>query len=434
MTNRWMIGLLVLLVVISGGAGYYSFTLNRQVDRLSERITVFEDEQKSRVEAVSSELGTLRTGTEREINSLDSQVAGARSDIKTLTTDLAAAADRIAGAEDIIGGVSSQVATLDERVAGAEASVSGLSASVIDAGALYEKAVRATVAISNGKLTAGSGFIYDTEGRVVTAYHVVSGLSPIYIIMYDGRVSRADIAGYSEVSDIAVLKLETNPAIEPLPLGDSGKIRVGEPVIAIGSPLADNDQPLGLMDTLTSGIISRVNCAEIYGTGYNVPNLLQLDAAINFGNSGGPLFDTAGRVIGVVVARVDPVKGDGIYWAVASNKVKRVVEAIITRGSFTYPWIGVGLTDLTPQYVTDKSLATSNGALVTSVYSGSPAQTAGLLAGDVIVSIDGVAAKNIADLTSYLGEFKSPGDKAVIEVIRGTGRLQITVTIGTRPQ
>jgi S1-C subfamily serine protease len=216
-------------------------------------------------------------------------------------------------------------------------------------------------------------------------------------------------------------------------MADSSLIRVGEPVIAIGSPLADIDRPFGFKDTLTSGTISQVNRYTNLEGRY-IANLLQFDAAVNFGNSGGPLIDAKGRVIGINEARIDPTLGDGIYWAIASNKVKRVAAAIITSGSFAYPWIGVGLSDLTPQYVTEKSLATSNGALVGMVVSGSPAQDAGIQTGDIIVSIDSVAARNISDLTSYLGEFKSPGDKAVIEVIRGTGRLTLTVIVGTRPE
>jgi S1-C subfamily serine protease len=432
MSKRLLISILALLVVLAGGFGYYSFTLNRQVDRLSESVTAYQAEQTARIEAVSSEVGSLRAQTQNSVDSLNSQVSGARSDIASLNTGLSAAADRITGAEEKIGGVSAQVATLDERVAGTESSLTGLSKSVIDAGAVYQRAVRATVRITNGQSTAGSGFIYDAEGRVVTAYHVVNGLSPIYIMMYDGRVSRATVTGYCPFSDVAVLQLENNPSIEPLPLGDSSLINIGEPVIAIGSP-GDSDEPLGLRDTLTSGVISQVN-RFVNIEGNYIANLLQFDTAVNFGNSGCPLIDAKGQVVGVVNARIDPTLGDGIYWAIDSNKVKHVVEAIISQGSFAYPWIGVGVTDLTPQYATEKSLATTDGALVGSVFSSGPAQTAGILVGDIIISIDDLAARNIADLTSYLGEYKSPGDTAVIEVVRGADHLKISVIVGTRPE
>jgi S1-C subfamily serine protease len=189
-----------------------------------------------------------------------------------------------------------------------------------------------------------------------------------------------------------------------------------------------------MQNTLTSGIISQVNRYENIGGNY-IANLLQFDAAVNPGNSGGPLLNSNGQVIGIVVARIDVNEGSGIYLGIASNKVKRVADAIIAKGSFDYPLIGTNnIADLTPQEVKDKSLDTANGVLVSSVTSGGPAQTAGILTGDIIISMDGVPMRNTADLTSYLGEFKSPGDTTVIEVIRGTARLKVSVIVGKLTQ
>jgi S1-C subfamily serine protease len=435
MNNKLTAVILVLLVIIIGGSGYYSFTLHQQIDDLSQHIAVFEGEQQAqqaRVDTLGNDLNSLRTETNSGISSLDTQISAARADISTAQAGLAAATDRIAGAEEQINGVSSQVTTLDERIAGTEASITGLSQSVIAAGSVYDKAVKAVVRISDGAFVEGSGFIYDTQGRVLTAYHVVSDLSPIFVIMYDGRVSRASIVGYSQPSDIAVLKLDDNPDIEPLPLGDSSRVKVGEPVIAIGAPLADVNAPLGMRDTLTSGIISQVNRYENIEGNY-VANLLQFDAAINSGNSGCALINSSGEVIGIVNARIDPTIGDGIYWAISSNKAKRVAEAVIATGSFPYPLIGVGISDLTPDYVVNHNLATSNGALVGSVTGGSGAQAAGIKLGDIIVSINGVPARNISDLTCYLGEHSSPGDVVVLGIIRGGSTLTISVTVGKRP-
>jgi S1-C subfamily serine protease len=423
-TNRLITGVLVLLVIFIGAVGYYSFALNRQVDRLSERLASFEGEQTARVQAISDNISALQTKTESDLGALQGQAASARSDISTLKNDVASAGDKI-------GAVSSQVTALAKRVAGAEASVAGISNSIIDTTGVYQKAVRATVRITNGQATNGSGFIYDASGHVVTAYHVVSSLSPIYIMMYDGRISRASIQGYCPFSDVAVLKLDVNPSIDSLPLGDSGKIQVGQPVMAIGSPNF-SDESLGLRDTLTSGIVSQVNRYVTVEIG-TFANIIQIDTPINFGNSGGPLIDSQGKVVGVVDSRIDPKIGDGISYAISSNKVKRVVEAIISKGSFAYPWMGVNISDLTPEQVTQKSLATSNGALVVTVVSGGPSAAAGVQTGDVITSIDGVAARDIADFLSYLGEFKSPGDTAVLELIRGTSKLKVSVTVGLRP-
>jgi len=423
MANKVIIGILVLLVVLTGCIGYYSYTLNQQIDDLGERLTGFQTEQTARIDAMSDELG----GLWQEASSLGGQIEGVQSEVDTLDSELGATEDRISGVEDEVAGVSTQVGTLDERISSAEADI---SRSVIDASELYERVVRATVRITNGQSTAGSGFIYDNDGHVITAYHVVNGLSPIFVMLYDGRVSRATVDGYCEFSDVALLTLSINPDIEPLPLGDSSLIQIGEPVIAIGSP-GDGDDPLGLRDTLTSGIISQFN-RFVNIEGSYISNLIQFDAAVNFGNSGGPLINSKGEVIGLVDARIDPLIGEGIYWAVSSNKVKRVVEALLEHSYFAYPWVGVAITDLTPQMVRDWSLETANGVLVTAIFPDSPAAAAGIQDDDIIVAINGVPVRDTGDLTSYLGEYASPGDETVIEVIRDNTRLEISVELGTR--
>jgi S1-C subfamily serine protease len=425
MANKVIIGILVLLVVLTGGIGYYSYTLNQQIEDLGERLTSFQAEQVSQINAMSEELGDLQ----QEASYLGNRIEAVRSEVDILGNELETASGRISGVEEEIAGVSTQVGNLDERIGSAETDI---SRSLIDANEVYESVSRATVRITNGQNTLGSGFIYDTEGHVVTANHVIEGLTEIFVMLYDGRVSKAVTIGSCQTSDVAVLKLEDSPSIEPLTIGDSSLVRIGEPVIAIGSP-GDGDDPLGLRDTLTSGIISQVNRFVHVEDSY-VSNMLQFDAAVNFGNSGCPLVNASSEVIGLVTARIDPTIGDGIYWAVASNKVKRVADAIIESGSFGYPWIGVGLTDLTPQVVQGRSLETANGVLVTAVYPGSPAAAAGIQADDIIVVFDGVSVRDTGELTSYLGERKSPGDKVVFEVLRGADRLEIPMEIGEREE
>jgi len=413
MAQKVIMGILVVLLVLMGGMGYYFYTLDQHIDQLGERLTAFEAEQASRIDAISGELGNLRTETQNTLSSLEAGLAAAKA--------------RIDSQESEISGVSSSVESLNERVTSAESDISG---SVINAGNIYEKVSRATVRITDGQDVVGSGFFFDNEGHVVTAQHVISALTQIYVITDDGRVSKATTIGSCQYSDVAVLKLENSPSIESPPLADSSKVRIGEPVIAIGSPF-------NLRDTLTGGIISQVNQYANYGTdteNRRVANLLQFDAAVNPGNSGGPLVNSSGEVVGIVVARINANEGDGIYWAIASNKVKRVAEAIITSGSFAYPWVGVGIIDLTPQTVQEKSLETINGALVADVFSDGPANAAGIQSGDIIVAIDGVSVRDIADLTSYLGEYKSPGDTTELSILRGTTKIEISVTVGTRTQ
>ena len=425
MVNKVIIGILVLLVILMGGIGYYSSTLNQQIDALGEQLTTFETEQAARIDAVSDELTTLRRETLSSVNTLEDKLGETLHEIGVLEEEIGVTQTRIASLEGDIEGVTSQVDILEDRLAGA---VAEFSRSVIDASEVYQKVSQVAVRINDGQNTVGSGLILDAEAHVVTAYHVVQNLSQIYVILPDGRSSKATNIGYCQVSDIAVLKLEDDPAIEPLPLADSSQMRIGEPVVAIGSPL-------DLRDTLTAGIISQVNrFAEIqYDTQSRwVANLIQFDAAVNFGNSGGPLANSDGEIVGIVIARVNPNEGDGIYYAVSANKVKRVVKALIAQGSYDYPWIGVGIANLTPQIVQDMALETTNGVLVGNVFSDSPAEAAGIKVDDIIVAIDGIPVHGAADLTSYLGENKSPQELATLTIIRDGGRLELSVRLAKR--
>ncbi len=414
MANKVIISILVLLAILMGGVGYYSYTLSQQIDDLGEQLAAFEMEQTARVDTVNDELITLRTETLTSLGALEDSIKETGGEIDALEGEIGIAKNRMASLEDEIGGVASQVDTLEDKITGA---IAEFSSSVMDASEVYQEILQATVRISDGQSVAGSGFILDTESHVVTNYHVVDGLSQIYVLLHDGRISRATNIGYCQFSDIAVLKLEDNPAIEPPPLADSSQVRIGEPVVAIGSPF-------DLRDTLTAGIISQVNrLAEL-------ANLLQFDAAVNPGNSGCPLANANGEVIGMCVSRINAVEGDGISYAISANKVKRVTTALIAQGYFDYPWIGVGITDLTPQIVQDRDLETANGVLVMEVFSDSPAAAAGIEVDDIIVSIDGAPARDGDDLTSYLGEFTSPGDIAVIGIIRGTTEMELSVDVG----
>ena len=370
-------------------------------------------------------MAAFRSQTETGLSDLGNKLTDASRDITVVKSDLSAAATRLSDAEQAIGGVSSNLTALDKRVAGAESGISGLSSSLIDTVSIYRQAVKATVRITDGQ-SLGSGFIYDVNRHIITAYHVVNGLSPIYVMMYDGRVSQANVIGFCPYSDIAVLKVDTIPSAGPLPMADSSQIHIGESVIAIGSPFSLDNR-----DSATLGVISQLNRFVDVENVYKA-NFIQFDAAVNPGNSGGPLLNSDGKVIGIVDARIAATEGDGISWAISSNKAKRVADSIIATGSFAYPWIGTGISDITPQNVKDKGLDTANGVIVGSVTDGGPASAAGIQTGDIIISMDDIPMRNIADLTSYLGEFKSPGDTAVLEVIRGSSKLKLTVTVGTR--
>lgn len=418
MMNKIMATILALLVLLTAGLGYYTYTLNRQFDDLNGQLTAFETEQAASAAAVNEGLSDLRQETTAGLADLGEQLTETQAEFDSLDTAVTLAQAQLAD-------LSTQVAATEGRL---DDAVAGLSGSILDASAVYEKVSRVTVRITDGENTIGSGVIWDTAGHVVTAHHVIEDLFPIYVVTADGQVSQATVIGSCPYSDVGVVRMFVNPGIAPLPVADSAAVKIGEPVVAVGNPL-------DLPDTITAGIVSQVDRFEEidYTTKTrSIPNLIQFDAPVNPGNSGCPLANAAGEFLGIVIARLSPTEGDGIYYAVAANKVKRVAEAIIATGSFDYPWLGVSVSDLTPNDVELRGLDSANGVLVASVVPGDPAQAAGVRAGDIIVSLDDTPIRDTAGLTSYLGEFKSPGDTCRIGIIRGSLSLTLEAVLAVR--
>lgn len=424
MANKVIIGILVILVVLYSGLGYYSYTLTQQVAWLQGHLNSIRTEQNTRTDNLSTELAIFREDVIAGIGQLKSSIEESQAQISILGNET----DENLAKLESLEVRDSEILTGMEALEGEISGIAQSSSPVLDAAQVYETASQATVGISNGEDVIGSGFIYDNEVHVVTAYHVVESLSPIYVILPDGRVSKATTIGSSLYSDVAVLKLDDELDIEPVTLADSAKIQVGESVAVIGNPF-------DLEGTITTGIISQVNRqAEIESNVQTrvISNLIQFDAAVNYGNSGGPLLNSAGEVIGLVIARVQPGEGDGIYYAVSSNKVRRVVTAIITRGVFDYPWLGIAISNLTPQIMQTLNLDTTNGVLVREVQVGAPAALAGIQIDDNIIAIDGFVIRNVADLTSYLGEYTSPGETVTITLIRNSVRRDLSLEVGKR--
>jgi len=383
MFNKVLIGILVFLVIVNGGVCAYSYSLSEQIDILSEQLASFQEENEARFSATSDEFAALREEAATKIGILEYDIATVANEV---------------------------------------------SQSVMNANEVYSIASQATVKISDGEMTIGSGFIFDAENHVVTAEHVVEYLSEIFVVLPDGRVSTATVAGSCQFSDIAVLTLEDGLDIKPPALGDSVTLSIGEPVAVIG-------YPFNLAQTLTSGIVSQINrSAEIeYDLQSRwVSNLIQFDAAVNFGNSGSPVFNSEGEVIGMVIGRIKPEEGDGIYYAASSNKVKRVASALISRGSFDYPWLGVEVVNLTPATVQKRGLETTHGVVVRGVFTWSPAEVAGIRVDDVIVAIDGVTVSDISELVCYLGEYRSPEEMVTVTLIRDSITQELSVMVGKR--
>jgi S1-C subfamily serine protease len=302
----------------------------------------------------------------------------------------------------------------------------GMEQSLINAGELYQEASQSIVRVSDGEKVLGSGFVFDAEGHILTPQHVVEGQNLIYIISADGHTSPATIIGACEYSDIAVLKHSLS--IPALTLADSAKVNVGEPVVVIGNPLE-------LPGTITSGIVSQTNrFTDVWydSKTRGVANLIQLDAAVNFGNSGSPLLNSKGEVIGMIIARIDPSVGEGAYFAVSSNKLQRVTRSLIEQGSFDYPWLGVEITNLTPETAIARNLETVNGTLVKTVMPATPAEAAGIKVDDIIVAINGTSFQDVADLICYLGEYASPGDEVTLTLIRNGVKIELPLTVGQR--
>jgi len=425
--NKIVIGILALLLIVCGSFGYYAYTLSGQIDYLSSQLASYHQEQVAGMKSINAELVAFKGETRAKTSELESNLVTQIDTVRsTFQSELNLTRNNIDTLERDWNDTANRVSTLKDDIN----NLTGLSQSVINAHEVYQKVRQATVRISNGEGNLGSGFILDNEAHVVTAFHVVENVSQIYVILPNGRVAQASTVGTCQYSDIAVLKLDRNPAIEPPPLADSNRIKIGEPVVSIG-------HPFDLTDSLTAGIVSQLNrFVEIQRkTGSQwVANLVQFDAAANFGNSGCPLINSGGEIIGLVIARVDPDEGDGIYYAVSSNKVNRVTAGIIAEGSYDYPRIGITITNLTPQLARDIGLESINGVRVVDVAADSPAATVGINKDDIILRIDGTPIRDVAALTSYIGEYKSSGEQTRLSLMRGETSLERSFTMGSMPE
>ena len=267
----------------------------------------------------------------------------------------------------------------------------------------------------------GSGFIIDAEGIVVTNFHVIENAEEITVTLSDETSFTAKVLGQDQKTDIAVLKIDPgDTALTAVPFGDSDNLRVGDWVLAIGNPF-------GLGGTVTAGIVS-ARGRDIGNGPYD--DFIQTDASINRGNSGGPLFNTDGEVIGINTAIFSQSGGSvGIGFAISSNLAKRVTKQLVEFGTTRRGWLGVFIQEVTSDIAETLGLEGSGGALVSSVNENSPADIAGLEPGDVILSFDGKKIERMRDLPRIVAE-TDIGTTVVVEIFRG-GRLStVEVTLG----
>jgi S1-C subfamily serine protease len=296
-----------------------------------------------------------------------------------------------------------------------------------------------------GGVATGSGFLIDTEGHIITNNHVVEGADKVEVKLGSSdKTYTAEVVGTDPATDVALLKVDA-PAdsLHPLSLGDSSKVEVGEPVVAIGNPF-------GLDRTVTAGIVSAIQRQIQAPNGFSISHVIQTDAAINPGNSGGPLIDGEGRVIGINSQIQTGGGGNGnvgIGFAVPINTAREVVTQIEQHGEVRHAYLGITGGSITPDLARALKLPVETGVLVNEVVKGGPADEAGLkggdtsatiegasyrLGGDVITMIDGRKIEGIEDVINAVNA-ASPGGKMELTVDRGKGTKTITVTLGVRP-
>lgn len=273
---------------------------------------------------------------------------------------------------------------------------------------------------------SGTGFIIDEQGHIVTNWHVVQGGDDFLVILANGERRPARLVGSDQLSDLAVVQIDGElPGVASF--GDSDALQVGETVLAIGSPLGT------FTNTVTEGIVSALG-RDLPQSNYT--NLIQHDAAINPGNSGGPLFNLQGQVIGVNTLGLSEEGGQalqGLFFALPGNQVQSIVSRLIESGRVVYPFFGITYQTINWQNAAQANLPVDHGVYVTQVSSGGPAEAAGLLAGDIVISIDGVQidAQNAFSEVLFT---HTPGATISVEVVRGGQHFIASLTLAERPE
>ena len=273
---------------------------------------------------------------------------------------------------------------------------------------------------------SGSGFVFSDDGYILTNYHVIENSTSIKVTMYDGSSYDAELIGYDESNDIAVLKIDAQ-GLRPVVLGDSGNLNVGDSVLAIGNPLGE------LTFSLTAGVVSALD-REVTLSGNVTMELIQTDCAINSGNSGGALFNLYGEVIGITNAKYSSSGSgtsiDNIGFAIPINSVLNIVESIIEKGYIAKPYIGVSVASVSSE---TQSYGLPKGAAVKAISEGSPAEAAGLQINDIITEANGTKIESSDDLVKLVGGLYN-GAELKLTVYRQGETLEITVTVGEKIQ
>jgi putative serine protease PepD len=302
------------------------------------------------------------------------------------------------------------------------------SGSALSVGSIYKLASKGVVKITvtsagsssnpfdqQTQRSQGSGFVYETNGDIITNQHVVDGAQAISVTFWNGKTYPATLVGSDPSTDTAVVKVDAPAAsLHPLVFADSSKVQVGDGVVAIGSPF-------GLEETVTTGIVSALHRQMTSPNNFTIDDSIQTDAAINHGNSGGPLLNLQGRVIGIT-SQIESDSGgnDGVGFAVPSDTARTIADKLIATGKVDHAYLGVSLKPA------------SGGAAIDSVKDGRPAAKAGLQVGDVITAFGGQKIGSV-DALRFAVDAKKPGDTVTVTFLRDGESQTVTVTLGKRP-
>jgi putative serine protease PepD len=310
----------------------------------------------------------------------------------------------------------SPTTTVIQSSAGSD--TTGGSSTSLDASAVYASTSAGVVEITAGSAT-GSGFVVDAQGHIVTAAHVVDNATSIKVAFADGTTRTATLTGKDDATDVAVLKVDPSGlTLHPLNLGSSASLGVGDALAAIGSPF-------GYEESISTGIVSGVDRTIAAPNGFTVAHAIQTDAALNPGNSGGPIVDSSGRVVGVadqIATNGSSDQSSGVGFAVPIDLIKSELADLEAGKTVTHAYLGVSTTESTA----------TTGALVGSVSAGGPAAAAGVQAGDIVTAIDGKAITGSGDLVAAIAA-GHPGDKIKLTIRRGSGTRTLTASLGTQP-
>jgi len=314
---------------------------------------------------------------------------------------------------------------------------------------IYNQTRRSVVLIEVRTSTGGgqgSGFVYDSEGRIITNHHVVEDAVPggITVTFIDGTIVDAELVGTDAYVDLAVIDVDVpSYLLQPVKLGSSEDLLVGEQVIALGNPF-------GLADTMTAGIVSATGRQMNAPGDYVIVDVIQTDAAINFGNSGGPLLNMEGKVVGMNTAILSETgQFSGIGFAIPSDTIAREVPFIIAEGEYKHPYLGIRGMGLLPEIKEHMGLDDSvKGALVSEVEEGGPADVAGVrggerdvdldgftvrVGGDIIIGVDGQTVNDFYELAVNLERYRMPGDVVTLTVLRDNSVIEVDLELGVRP-